>query len=933
MFVSWRWISEMVDTDGVDPRTFVDRFILAVAEIEGVVEIGPGLEQVLVGKVVAVAPHPAADKLRLADVDLGVRGMVQVVCGAPDLAVGMVVPFVPPGVTLPSGIEVRDGEVRGVRSPGMLASEKDLGLSDEHAGLLQLDGCDAAPGTPLLDAVPIADVLYEIDNKSVTHRPDLWGHVGMAREVAALLERPLRLPSTEVVFGDAAPLAGGVTVAARADCPRYLAARFAGVAVAPSPVATRLRLRCLGVRPVSNVVDATNLVMLETGNPLHAFDARFVRGQTIAVRRATEGEALTTLDGVARRLTAEDVVIADGEGPVALAGIMGGGESEIRDSTTEVVLEAANFDGARIRKTSARLGLRSESSARFEKSLDPETAAFAARRFAVVLQQLCPGATVVSRLVDVGPHAEAPRPLPVIHTHRAYLRQRLGLSEQLLPDAAVDATLGRLGFGVDGGSGQPIAVTVPSFRAGRDVGMVDDLVEELGRQYGYDRVPSSTMLAPAVPAPLPPMRRLERAMRSVCALGRGLHEVHQYSFDHEPTRSRLGLQSRDAAGAELPRLHLRNTLSSEHVALRRDVASGLLAALERNLAHGGKRDLAQKGLRVGLFELGRAYLPEQIGPDGPDLGVPAPLRASASAGDRARYLELLGPALAADAEAAAARATPLPLEPRRLAIAIGERLGGGEGAAPPAAVSSALWRQAVGAVEAICAALGLAAPLLRAAHRADLDALTAERPASAVDAAPGWLHPARHALIVARPGDAAGPGDTLARGAAAVRVGVISMLHPQARRALEVEAEVVLVELDLDALLPLQARKRRAGRPPRLPGSAFDVTVPVRLDVGADLVRSRAEAALRAFAAGACEGAEILGSWQGETAAQVATHPRAVTLRLHLRRDDRSLTDAEIQAARAAVVQGLVDWQDGGALSPVEPMLAQRLGLVAGAGA
>ena len=469
-----------------------------------------------------------------------------------------------------------------------------------------------------------------------------------------------------------------------------------------------------------------------------------------------------------------------------------------------------------------------------------------------------------------------------------------------------------------------IAVTVPSFRAGRDVGMVDDLVEELGRQYGYDRVPSSTMLAPAVPAPLPPMRRLERAMRSVCALGRGLSEVHQYSFDHEPTRTRLGLVSRDGGGRELPRLHLRNTLSSEHVALRRDVSSGLLAALERNLGHGGKRDLAQKGLRVGLFELGRAYLPEQIGPDGPDLGIPAPLRASASAADRSRYLDLLGPALGADAEAAAARATPLPLEPRRLAIAIGERLGGGEAAAPPAAVSSALWQQAVGAVEAVCAALGLAAPLLRAAHRQEVEVLSAERPASALDEQPGWLHPARHAVVIARAADGQG---------AAVRVGLVSMLHPQARRALEVEAEVALVELDLDALLPLQPKRRRAGRPPRLPGSAFDVTVPVRLDVGVYLVRSRAEYALRAHAAEACEGAEILGSWQGDAAQQATAHPRAVTLRLHLRRDDRSLTDAEIQAARAAVVLGLVDWQDGAAPGPVEPTLAQRLGLAAGIGA
>ena len=618
MYLSWRWIGEMVDLSGTpaeDPRAFVDRFVLAVAEVDGVHVRGGGLQGVRFGRVLALRPHPNADKLRIVAVDLGGSAPIEVVCGAANVEVGAGVAFVPPGVTLPTGLLVRDGEVRGVVSPGMLASERELGLSEDHEGLLRLDDCDAAPGTPLLQAAPIADVLYEIDNKSVTHRPDLWGHIGFAREVAALVDRPLRLPDDSVQPTAAPPIAHGVQVATGA-CRRYLAARIDGVAIAPSPLAARLRLRSLGVRPINNVVDATNLVMLETGNPLHAFDATVLRGERVVVRTATDGEVLTTLDGQQRRLLPTDVVIADGEGPIALAGIMGGADSEIRPQTQQVLLESASFDGATIRKTSARLGLRSESSARFEKGLAPEMAAYAARRFVRTLEALCPTARLVSAIADEGAAASAGAPMPEIATAYGALRQRLGLDAASLPDARIGAIFQALGCTVSqdehaGAASDAISVRVPWWRAGRDLTQAEDLVEEIGRQYGYDRIPSQPVAILAAPTPLPPMRSLDRQLRAVLALGRGLSEVHQYSFDHEPTRARLHLQSRDAAGAELPRLHLRNTLSSENVALRRDLASGLLAALERNLSHGLAGQAAQRGLRVGLFELGRAYLPEQ----------------------------------------------------------------------------------------------------------------------------------------------------------------------------------------------------------------------------------------------------------------------------------------------------------------------------------
>jgi phenylalanyl-tRNA synthetase beta chain len=456
-----------------------------------------------------------------------------------------------------------------------------------------------------------------------------------------------------------------------------------------------------------------------------------------------------------------------------------------------------------------------------------------------------------------------------------------------------------------------VEVTVPSHRAGRDVSMEADLVEEIGRQFGYDRIPSRRMLAPIEPRPLPDRLRLERKVRAVCALGRGLQELHQHSFDHEPTRDRLGLAASDALGQPLPRVRLANTLSSEQVALRRNVADGLLAATERNLASGGCQTTSQKGFRVGVFEIGRVALPDRSAPDGPDLGVPPPL-VGADQGAREAYLALIGPALAAEAEQAARDARPLPLEALRLALAVGERLGGVPGDAAPGALTTALWRRLVGAVEAIFAACALGQPLLRARHRDDPRARAARRPASAVDARPGWLHPARHAVVYAWSGEGA-----------LVEVGLLSMLHPRARAALELPAEVALGELDLDALAGLQVGITRAGRPPRFPASEFDLTVPVRADVASDQVRAAAGAALSTALGDRLEQCAVVSTWEGGD----ATYPRAVTLRIRLRDDDRTLRDAEVTRARACAVEALCGWRDGGDQPPVAADLAARVGL------
>lgn len=883
MYVSWRWISEYVDTTGVDPHSFAERFTLSVAEIEEVVDFGLGLDGVRVVDVKAVAPHPDADKLRLATLLTG-AGEVTVVCGAPDLAVGMRAVWAPPGVTLPSGIAVRDGEIRGVPSPGMLCSERDLGLSDEHAGLLDLHGCTAPAGTPLPEAVALTDTLFEIDNKSITHRPDLWGHHGVAREVAALLSRPLRPLDTEgLQFGDADPVR--LQVQPDSGCSRYLCARVADVVIAPSPIDLRLRLRAVGVRPISNAVDATNLVMLETGNPLHAFDARHVRGGAIEVRSARDQETLTTLDGQPRALLPNDCVIADAEGPVALAGIMGGLDSEIRDDTTEVILEAASFDGAAIRRTATRLGMRTESSARFEKSLDPQTARHGALRFLKLLQQLCPTARIVSRLADQG-HFPAAPPAPVhIHTSATYLRARLGVDADEMSDAWMDRTLGSLGFAARR-DGDQLDVIVPSFRAGRDVGIAEDLVEELGRIYGYDHIRSTPPDVPARPPHLPPLKKLQRAVRASLVLDARLTEVMLYSFDFEPFRERCGLVERGPGGDPLPRLRLKNAISAEATQLRRSLAPGILAAMERNLERGTRAGEGAKGLRVGLFELGRVFVPvtdaERAHP-AIDPGVPQVLLGP----EREAYLGQMDAALAEGAEAARLGATPLPWQPTRLCVAVGERLGGGAAAlTPPAELTRDLFGEVVGAIESLVADLGLPPLSLRAMSRPGQAQAGAVRIPGAVDLDTSWVHPARHAEIVC----------------GGQHLGLVTMIHPELRRRLQVPVELALAEIDLDALLAVSALVVVGREPPRFPATSFDITVRARSRVRAEDLRACIETAARAHAGDDLESARFVAVYEDPHAAD---HPRALTFRVTCRRDEGTLSERDLQGVEAAVIEGL----------------------------
>ncbi len=594
MFISTNWIARHLDLEGVDLDALAERFTLSVAELEGTERVGD-LPYVVVGHVLE-AELIEGTHLHRCQVDDG-AGTRQVVCGAPNVAAGQLVALALPGARL-GDLEIRQARVRGVDSAGMICSERELGLSDEHAGILVLDP-DAptladrlAPGTPLSDLPGVQDTLWEIDNKSLTHRPDMWGHRGVARELSALLGRPLRpleaAYPTGVDYSEHRPLT--VRVDDPGACPRYTAVTLDGLEVAPSPLWLRMLLGRVGTRPISNAVDATNFVMLDLGNPLHAFDRRDLVGDTIVVRRARDGERFVTLDEAEHTLTHADLLIADAERGVALAGVMGGLNSEIKPDTTRVVLESANFDPAVVRMTAQRLGLRTESSARFEKSLDPALARDASWAFCSLLQDLSPGVHITSALHDVAAPLPAP---PPIHLRTDRVRARLGLSPDALPDTRIVEILSSLSFGVETGDDQALTVTVPSWRATKDIAIEADLVEEVGRIFGYDNIPPS---GPTVRLRRPHpnhKKTFERATRAHLSLAAGFDEVMTYSFDFDPLLEKIG-----AIPAQ--RVLLRNAISAEMPALRTALAPNLLGVAHKN----------DRGTdRLAVYELGRVFLP------------------------------------------------------------------------------------------------------------------------------------------------------------------------------------------------------------------------------------------------------------------------------------------------------------------------------------
>jgi phenylalanyl-tRNA synthetase beta chain len=575
---SFNWIRELVEGLAQEPDSLERLITMKTAECEGIERVGVLLDMACAARVEDVEPV-AGTHLVKAVVDAGRYGKRTVICGAPNCRVGMMTAYAPIGKKV----------IHGVESDGMLASASELGIAKDHSGIIELD---SQVGAPLAGCAP--DAVIEIDNKSITHRPDLWGHFGMAREVAAITGSRLKDP-VKMQLLPSGPPAIKVQIEDLDLCPRYSALVFENVTVKPSPDWLQCRLTAVGLNPISNIVDMTNFVMTELAQPMHAFDADKLKGDTIFIRPAHTGERFRALNGEEYTLDPSNLVIADAGGTIALAGVIGGMESAISESTKRVVLESACFNASSVRKTSAAIKLRTDASMRFEKAQDPANTVRGIARAIELLCDIAPGMRTVGGVAD---QKKDIAPLPPIELPLDWLERKLGRS---IAAGEVREILQRLEFGVADAKPGVFSVTVPSWRATKDVSMKDDLVEEVGRMVGYDSIPPQ---APLVAAKVPPAnaeRKFQHEIRNVL-VDLGFTEVYNYSFVSEEAAWKFGLRAED---------HIRvlNPIASDQALMRAE----LLPGVWRNILENAKHRDAFRLFEVGL-EIHKRYegLPDEV---------------------------------------------------------------------------------------------------------------------------------------------------------------------------------------------------------------------------------------------------------------------------------------------------------------------------------
>ncbi|GIV61768.1 MAG: phenylalanine--tRNA ligase beta subunit [Rhodothermaceae bacterium] len=598
MKISVNWLSDYVQ-HGLSPEALADRLTMSGLEVEAIEATGPALDGVVVGHVLAVRPHPNADRLTLCEVDLGDGEPVQIVCGAPNVAAGQKVPVATVGSRLPNPTDpekpfkIKKAKMRGEVSMGMICAEDELGLSDDHSGIMVLPD-DAPVGmafTAYLETIGRTAGDVVLDVAITPNRPDAVSHLGVARDVAALTGAPLRRPEVPL------PPPGGeaarqveVDIQAPEGCGRYVAMLVRGVRIGPSPEWLQRRLRAVGLRPRNNVVDITNYVMYECGQPLHAFDFDQIAGRKIIVRFTEREQPFITLDDRERLLPAGTLMIADAERDVAIAGVMGGQNSEVTEATTNVLIESAYFDPSSIRRTAKALQLSTDASYRFERGVDPEGQVWAAARAAQLMAALA-GGDIVPGMVDAHPR---PVPRRTVRLRRARIPRILGVD---VPEADVRRLLTAIGFEIETGEDGVLLCHVPSFRP--DVEREIDVIEEVGRLFGFDRIPEPTHSAVPVFVPREdPGHALRRRTLSMLS-SLGFRELYTNSMLRKETAERFLVP--DLLGLRQPRgiIETLNPISQEMAALRPTLLPGLLQVMAHNRNHG------QRLLR--FMEFGHVY--------------------------------------------------------------------------------------------------------------------------------------------------------------------------------------------------------------------------------------------------------------------------------------------------------------------------------------
>jgi phenylalanyl-tRNA synthetase beta chain len=580
MKVPVSWLKEYVDFEDTI-EGLADKLTFAGLEVEAIETIGSDFAGVVVGEVVQVEPHPGADKLRLCTVDYGTGENMRVVCGAPNVEVGGKYPFAPVGTTLPGGFTLKKAKIRGEESMGMLCAKDELGLGEDHSGLLVL-AADLEPGTPFVQVWGEPETVIELE--ITPNRPDCLSMIGVAREMAVLYGSELKLPSFGISETDE-DVNGEISVAVEdaSACPRYTARVLKEAKIGPSPEWMQQRLEAAGIRPISNVVDITNYVMLETGHPLHAFDKTLVAGNRIIVRAAKEGETMRTLDDVERKLTPAMLVIADAEKPSAIAGVMGGADSEIKDGTSTILLESAAFETSSIRHTAKQLGLITDSSYRFQRGVNTDSVEWASRRAAALMCELA-GAKLCKGIVDAYPQPKAQVKIPF-----AWKRIEGMIGSGIAADE-MKKIFQALEIGIEDDTGETATAVVPSFRL--DLEREVDLVEEIARIHGVDNVPAKTPLAKVIPTADDSRVRAVSRLRNVLQ-GLGVGEIMNYTLVNHPLLDLFNPENR-ASREELP-----HPISVDQSVMRTSLIPQLVESLGRN--HSRQIDEAC------FYELGRVF--------------------------------------------------------------------------------------------------------------------------------------------------------------------------------------------------------------------------------------------------------------------------------------------------------------------------------------
>lgn len=588
MQLSMRWLHDFVEEIPATNREYAERLTMTGSKVEGWEEEGSELNKVVVGKILELAPHPNADKLQICQVDVGDGAPLQIVTGAKNVAAGDLVPVALDGSSLHGGVKIKKGKLRGVASNGMLCSVAELGITTHDFPYAIDDGIfileeDCRIGQDIREAIGYNDTVFEFEITS--NRPDCLSVIGLARETAVSFGKPLKL-HTPVVKGGHGDVNGLLKVRVEAPdlCPRYCARVVKNVRVKPSPRWMRERLRASGVRPINNIVDITNYVMLEYGQPMHAFDQKYLKEQQIVVRRAKEGESIVTLDGVERKLSPDMLVIADQDKPSAVAGVMGGEYSGIMDDTSTIVFESACFAGPSVRITAKTLGMRTDSSARFEKGLDPNNCIPALER-ACELVELLDAGDVCDGIIDVNNSSGERRKLAL---EPEWIKRFLGIS---ISEEEMVQILQKLDFEVKEG-----VVAVPTFRA--DVEHKADVAEEIARFYGYDRIPT-TLVGGSAQGKLTEEQKFERMVNDTMQ-ALGYSEIMTYSFISPKFYDKIGLPSDSPLRRSVT---IANPLGEDTSIMRTIALPSLCEALSRNYSN--------RNLSASLYEIATEYIPKE----------------------------------------------------------------------------------------------------------------------------------------------------------------------------------------------------------------------------------------------------------------------------------------------------------------------------------